>query len=141
MKPIYFRIYLILFELILLSACSPQVIDSESTASPVSVIPVDLAGPKMSVGSTFLYADGSTLVAVPGGPFIMGGDGNDNPQHQVNVSDFWIYKTKVTNRQYAYCVAMGQCTPLQQKAHNRVYDDALHANDPMVGVDHDQATA
>ena len=36
---------------------------------------------------------------------------------------------------------MGQCTPPLLKAHNRVFDDALHSNDPMVGVDHDQAGA
>ena len=37
--------------------------------------PVAFAGPAMEVGSTFEYFDGSLLVAVPGGPFIMGGGG------------------------------------------------------------------
>jgi formylglycine-generating enzyme required for sulfatase activity len=142
MNTAHVRKYLINFVLILLCACSPQVMDSGPTASPApAVIPVDLAGPEMKVGSTFLYADGSTLVAVPGGSFVMGAGGHDNPQRQVNLSDFWIYKTKVTNAQYAYCVAMGQCTPPQLKVHSPFYEDPLHSNDPMVGVNYDQATA
>jgi hypothetical protein len=95
----------------------------------------------MEVGSSFLYPDGAVLVAVPGGPFIMGGDVPENPERQVNLKDFWIYSTKVTNAQYAYCVAVGYCTPLQFKAHNPDYDDPLHANDPMVGVNFSQAEA
>jgi formylglycine-generating enzyme required for sulfatase activity len=102
---------------------------------------MDLAGPQMIVGSTFLYADGSVLAAVPGGPFIMGAGGADNPEHQVTLSDFWIYSTKVTNGQYAYCVAMGNCTLPELKKHNPVFEDPLHINDPMVGVNYDQAAA
>ncbi len=43
----------------------------------------DLSGPVMEVGSQFPYVDGSMLVAVPGGPFIMGHGGDDNPEHEV----------------------------------------------------------
>jgi formylglycine-generating enzyme required for sulfatase activity len=51
----------------------------------------------MEVGSTFLYADGSLLVAVPAGEFIMGADGEDNSEHVVYLDDFWVYRTPVTN--------------------------------------------
>ncbi len=109
----------------------------EATASPTAV---NLIGPPMEVGSTYLYFDGATLVAVPGGPFLMGHGGSDNPVHEVSLGDFWIYRTKVTNQQYADCVNHGQCTP-PDLTDNRVYNDPLQFNDPVVGVTWTQADA
>jgi formylglycine-generating enzyme required for sulfatase activity len=106
-----------------------------------SLAPIpDLTGPPMELGSKFLYVDGSVLVAVPGGPFIMGHGGDDNPEHIVNVSSFWLYRAKVTNSQYAFCVALGKCTPPDTKK-NTDYGDPLKANHPVTGVNHDQAAA
>ena len=118
-----------------LAACAPG---STPAATP-SLVPVSLAGPEMKIGATWLYADGSLLVPVPAGVFTMGGGKTDNPAHQANLSDFWIYRTKVTNFQYAYCVAVGGCTP-PSKTENPGFSDYLHANDPVVGVDHSQAS-
>ena len=143
--------------LAIMSACGPQASPASPTSSSTSTIapiealngaaptgtlvPVNLAGPEMKVGSTFLYVDGSILVAVPAGSFTMGHGGVDNPEHKVNLADFWIYRTKVTNGQYAYCAAAGQCTPLISQKDNPTYGDPLHASDPMVGVDYSQAEA
>ena len=103
-------------------------------------VPIDLSGPPMEVGSKFPYVDGSILVAVPGGEFTMGHGGEDNPEHIVNVSDFWMYRAKVTNSQYGFCVAMGKCTrPDPEK--NVDYGDSLKANHPVVGVNHEQAAS
>lgn len=99
---------------------------------------IDLAGPPMEVGSTYRYIDGTLLVAVPGGKFIMGGDKEDNPLHEVAVSDFWIYSTKVTNAQYAGCVAAGHCTPPDPN-NNPIYNDYKYINFPVTGVTHTQA--
>ncbi len=110
------------------------------TAVAASAVPVDLAGPPMQVGSTFLYFDGTTLVAVPGGPFTMGHGGVDDPVHTVTLSDFWIYSTKVTNQQYALCVKSGQCTPPDLNK-NPAYNDISRFDDPVVGVDWTQAQA
>jgi formylglycine-generating enzyme required for sulfatase activity len=47
--------------------------------------------------------DGSIMVLVPGGTFLMGRDGGDPseaPAHQVKVSTFYIDKHEVTNRQF-----------------------------------------
>src|SRR5687767_1318116 len=44
------------------------------------LVPIDLAGPPMEVGSKYLYVDGSILAAVPGGPFVMGYSYADNPE-------------------------------------------------------------
>ena len=99
---------------------------------------IDLAGPPMEVGSTYRYIDGTLLVAVPGGKFIMGGDNEDNPVHEVTVSDFWIYSTKVTNAQYASCVVAGHCTP-PDPDNNPIYNDYKFINFPVTGVTHTQA--
>lgn len=107
--------------------------------STVTLTPIVLSGPPMEVGSTFQYVDGSILVAVPGGPFTMGHGGSDNPEHTVTLSDFWIYKTKVVNQQYALCVNGGKCT-LPDKIDDFTYFDATHANDPVVGVNWSQAS-
>ncbi|MBC7878273.1 MAG: hypothetical protein H7Y59_13975, partial [Anaerolineales bacterium] len=47
-------------------------------ASP-TLVSIDLAGPPMEIGSKYPYVDGTILVAVPGGTFIMGYQGEDNP--------------------------------------------------------------
>jgi formylglycine-generating enzyme required for sulfatase activity len=128
--------------LVALGACAPgSTPTAPGTGQPgtPSLVPAAIAGPPMQIGSTWLYADGTVLVAVPAGLFTMGGGKTDNPAHPVNLSDFWIYRTKVTNFQYAYCVEMGGCTS-PSKTENPVYGDYLHANDPVVGVDHSQAT-
>jgi formylglycine-generating enzyme required for sulfatase activity len=47
--------------------------------------------------------DGSTMVLVPGGPFVMGRDGSDpaeSPAHQVKLSTYYIDKHEATNRQF-----------------------------------------
>src|SRR5258708_4645341 len=66
--------------------------------------------------------------------------GSDNPLHQVNLPDFWIYRTKVTQGQYAYCVASGNCT-LPDKLDNPSFSDPARLNDPVVGVNYAQAGA
>jgi formylglycine-generating enzyme required for sulfatase activity len=113
-----------------------------------TLVTIDLSGPPMEVGSTFMYVDGSTLVAVPKGEFIMGHGGEDDPVHTVSLDDFWIYRTEVSNRQYALCVAMGICPSPDPKLDpyfdpklNPKYFDPTHANDPVVGVNWDQADA
>lgn len=138
-----------------LSACGPQATAPGSTQAPpantvapapteavppATLAPVALAGPEMKVGSKYPYVDGTILVAVPGGPFTMGRGGLDNPEHQVTLSDFWIYSTKVTNQQYAFCVLLGQCTPPDAKD-NANYTDPKWKSFPVVGVNWSQADA
>jgi len=94
----------------------------------------------LKIGSTYYYVDGTTLVAVPVGEFVMGADGKDNPKHTVNLSNYWIYSTKVTNQQYALCEASGKCTPPNPED-NPDYKDNSRANDPIVGVTYAQADA
>jgi sulfatase modifying factor 1 len=164
MKHLRFTFYLSMILLALLAACAPQATptatDTPTSAAPAAdtdtptaaateaptevpptptLAPINLV-PEMKVGATFVYADGATLVAVPGGPFTMGRGGSDNPVHIVTLGDFWIYRTKVTNKQYARCVAVGECTP-PDLTDNTVYTDPLRVNDPVNGVTWDQGQA
>lgn len=139
---------------ILLSACGLQPMQAiePPTALPATVAPSTLpplnetpaasvpvlVGPEMRVGSTYLYVDGSVLIAVPAGKFIMGNNGTDNPIREITLSDFWIYRSPVTNAQYARCVEAGQCV-LPDLKKNQIYADPLRANDPVVGVNYEQA--
>jgi formylglycine-generating enzyme required for sulfatase activity len=63
-------------------------------------VDVDPSGwPREIVGGR----DGSMMVLVPGGSFVMGQDGGDpteGPAHPVKVSTFYIDKHEVTNRQF-----------------------------------------
>ncbi len=109
-----------------------------ATDAPPVVVPVDLAGPPMEVGSKYLYVDGTVLIAVPGGPFTMGYNFADNPEREITVGNFWIYSTKVTNRQYALCVETGKCSP-PDPDNSPTYGDYRYINFPVTGVTHAQA--
>lgn len=126
-----------------IAACAPPptpVLVTLTAPPPTpTVVPVDLS-PPMTVGSSFVYADGAELVAVPSGPFLMGHGKSDNPEHQVTLSDYWIYATEVTNHQFSLCVAQGRCTP-PDEADDPDYSDPAGANRPVVGVSYDQARA
>jgi hypothetical protein len=88
-----------------------------------------------------VWVDGSVLVFVPGGEFIMGAGGDDNPETIVNLSGFWIYRTKVTNRLYALCIAAGECTPPADPEAAEALTDRFLRDRPVVGVNWAQGQA
>jgi formylglycine-generating enzyme len=124
------------------TATSPVPPDTEvpPPISTESTVPTLAPAYLMEVGSTFPYVDGSVLVAVPAGKFVMGADKADNPEHVVTLGDFWIQSTMVTNQQYVLCVELGQCAPPDLND-NLKYKDVEYANNPVVGVTYDQAVA
>ncbi len=149
MKPYHLLFSAVLLLALMLSGCAGQPVqlpaaEAPATEAPVTVppiqVPVNIAGPLMEVGSTFRYLDGVLLVAVPGGKSIVGHRGEDNPKREVTLGDFWIYQTEVTNRQFALCVAVGECAP-PDLTDNRTYTDPFYANDPVVGLNHNQAAS
>lgn len=105
-----------------------------------ALVTIDLAGPPMEVGSKYPYVDGTILVAVPGGPFTMGYNSADNPVHEVTLSEFWIYSTKVTNSQYALCVQTGKCSP-PEAINSPLFGNYRYINFPITGVNYDQAAS
>ena len=129
--------------LVLVAACSPM-----PTSIPVTLTapvptqtakPVELV-PSMQLGASYTYADGAALVAVPSGEFVMGHGTADDPEHELILSDFWIYATEVTNYQYSLCVDQGWCTP-PDAADNPLFGAHQEQHRPVVGVDHAQAVA
>ncbi len=114
---------------------------TEPPTATATLVTINLL-PPMKVGSTFIYADLSTLVAVPNeGPLPVGKKGGtDNPETTITLSDFWIYRAKVTNQQYKRCVAAHLCTE-PNLDDNQGYNDVYRVNDPVVGVTWAQADA
>jgi formylglycine-generating enzyme required for sulfatase activity len=128
----------------LVSACGGgSMPTSSATQVPVadtpSLVPVDLAGPPMQVGSLYTYVDGSILAAIPGGPFLMGYNNYaQGKEHQVTLSDYWIYTNEVTNEQYALCLSAGNCTAPDPKD-NPTFEDSSFVGYPVTGVNYQQA--
>ena len=64
------------------------------------------------------YSKRSGMIEIPGGTFTMGtaqsGFTDDKPEHEVELSTFWIDSVEVTVSQYQICVAEGLCAPAGQ---------------------------
>ena len=100
--------------------------------------------------------DGAEMVYVPAGEFLMGSTqeqadaagkecGSDcykkwfdaeTPQHTVYLDEYWLYKTEVTNVQYAKCVGTGSCSEPSDTVY---YNDSSYAQHPVVYVNWEQA--
>jgi formylglycine-generating enzyme required for sulfatase activity len=73
----------------------------------------------LGVGDTLISPmDGSVMVFVPAGEFLLGAGENDLaadpdelPQRSVYLDAFWIDRYEITNRQYQVCVTAGICSP------------------------------
>ncbi|MBN1303523.1 MAG: SUMF1/EgtB/PvdO family nonheme iron enzyme [Anaerolineales bacterium] len=155
-KEIIKGVYVILALLLALTACGPKAAapteaaqteapppaaetEAPATEAPAQAAPVKLTGPEL--GTTMKWVDGSLLVYIPEGEFIMGADGADNPEHVAALSSFWIYRNEVTNRMYAACIASGSCImPLEETA-VRSLENPYMRDRPVVGVNWEQADA
>jgi formylglycine-generating enzyme required for sulfatase activity/tetratricopeptide (TPR) repeat protein len=82
---------------------------------------------------------------IPGGEFIMGANEEpDGQPHMVNVPDFYIDSTEVTNAAYAECVSAKKCTvqkSLGSQTHPSYATDQQFAQFPVIHVSWQQATA
>ncbi len=83
-----------------------------------------------------------TMALIPGGEFAMGlHGGEDNPQHDVTVSPFYMDRTEVTNAQYlAFCEATERGLPIFWEM-ERFHCGPDYQNHPIVGVSHYDAVA
>lgn len=100
----------------------------------VTEVPQAVEASPPEPGSTLRWIDSSLLVYIPPGEFIMGQDGEDNPEHAVFLDGFWIYRTEVTNRMYLNCMAMGKCSPPAIDPAIPDLEDPDLADFPVVGV-------
>lgn len=89
--------------------------------------------------------DQAVLVFVAAGKFIMGSDqendpyfwGAESPQHEVTLSDYWIYQTEVTNAMYQKCAEVKACPLPSQKKSRSVedyYSNAQYGDYPVIYV-------
>jgi formylglycine-generating enzyme required for sulfatase activity len=117
-----------------------------------------VAGPAPS-GKTFLQTndkgfdeyiwleDSSVVVRIPAGTFTMGspaeeGDPDERPQHQVYLSEFYMDRTEVTNRQYKqFCNATRQSHPDNPGFGDMPEYFLLEPDCPVVNVSWDDALA
>jgi formylglycine-generating enzyme required for sulfatase activity len=105
----------------------------------VSLGQIPVAGPQS--GESMKWLDGSKLIYIPAGDFVMGDNGFDAPIHTVTLDGYWIQQTKVTNRMYEQCVKTGSCTPPTQELGGPVFNNPDFASHPVVGIDWNQAQA
>jgi formylglycine-generating enzyme len=119
---------------------APILATEPPATEPAVLVPIDLAGPPMEVGSRYMYVDGAIIVAVPGGAFMMGSKYFGDTEHTVTLGDFWIYSAKVTNGQYARCLEAGECTSPDLK-NNKSFNIPRDINLPVTGVNYAQGEA
>ncbi len=154
MNKLYKTIFAFALASAFLSACgggatpTPLVIVVTATPAPPTETPVELppalppvtlGGPQ--AGSKIRWVDGGELTYIPASQFTMGNGDFNAPVHTVALDPYWIYATKVTNRMYAQCVALGVCAPPAQELGGPVFNNPEYANHPVVGVTWEQAQA
>ena len=97
--------------------------DAEGTPRRQSVVAVEANLPTPTPVSQVSAIDGMEMVYVHPGQFIMGGRSNpwpsgidpyadELPKHIVDLREYWIDKTEVSNRMYSLCQSAGACSLL-----------------------------
>ena len=102
--------------------------------------------PALAAGVTLVAeVDGMIMVFVPAGEFLMGSgdfdadvEGDEQPQHTVDLNAYWIDRTEVTNAMYQRCTEAGKCTAPMRSPR---YTIAAYTHHPVVGVTWLQAQA
>ena len=122
---------------------------STVTPLPVATFTLTVTPSPEPTQPTFLTEmntkDQAVLVFVPSGKFIMGSNpeadpyfwGAESPQHEVTLSEYWIYQTEVTNAMYQQCAAEKACPIPSQKKSRSVedyYGNAQYGNFPVIYV-------
>jgi formylglycine-generating enzyme required for sulfatase activity len=89
--------------------------------------------------------DKGDLVLISGGEFILGSNANrDEPPQIMQLPDFYIDRTEVTNVLYRQCIAAGACTPPQSPAshtHPGYANQPEYDAFPVINVSWQQASA
>jgi iron(II)-dependent oxidoreductase len=91
--------------------------------------------------------DGSVMIRIPEGEFWMGsraGEGADDehPEHEVHLSEYFVDKCAVTNRQYKqFCDATGHSVPPDPKFEGMSHYFNHFPDHPVINVSWDDAKA
>jgi formylglycine-generating enzyme required for sulfatase activity len=85
------------------------------------------------------------MALIAGGEFVMGANEDDDAQpNVVDLPDFYIDRTEVTNATYAKCVAAGVCTVQQEpgsQTHPTYATDPQYGSYPAIHLSWQQANA
>lgn len=103
----------------------------------VTSVPQGLASNPLPEAIT--ASDGSPMVLIPAGPFMMGSDSgpiSEQPAHEVTLDAFYIDQYEVTNARYANCVATGACS---LPGCTTAYNDPDKADHPVVCINWQKA--
>jgi len=117
--------------------CSAQCEWEESMACSDGCLLTPRAGGTWTDGTP----DFKDEVCIPGGPFIMGYDLDEqtiNPEHTVYMTPYFMDVYKVTNDRYRECVTAGVCTVPTVSAYT-TYPDLSKGTYPVTGVTGSQA--
>ncbi len=123
----------------------------ETVSSPtqnIETTETQPAIPTLDVEIQISSIDGMGLVFVPEGEFLMGsergiGDKDEEPQHLIKMTGFWIDQIEVTNAMYKKCVDAGVCSNPQSLSSYSRSDYFLNpdfSEFPVINVDWYQAT-
>lgn len=97
-------------------------------------VPIEISGVPNAVSPV----PSAVYIHIPAGEFIMGseeGANDEKPIHAVELDEFWIMETEVTNAQYAACIEANVCT----EPNNVRWRDPALANHPVTGITWEQA--
>jgi len=125
-------------------ATQPPVVMPVTEVTPIGQeaipgVPVDLVAPQPGAGDTRSWVDGSLLVYIPPGEFVMGNEREDSPEHVVTLDGFWIYRTEVTNSMFLRCMVLEECSPPAVDPSLPDLEDPTVADLPVVGLRWEQA--
>ena len=93
--------------------------------------------------------DGAETIAIAGATFKMGSlatdvgaSADEQPQHEVTLGCYNIYKKEVTNAMFNQCVATGACVPVQARDNTPTahINDPAFADYPVTGIDYNMAS-
>lgn len=149
---LFFLLSVLLIMALALDSCRPRDDVDDSRME----IDRDLSESISAIASPIATLDLSHLLLrfriryVPPGWFSMGSDpeddklarGDEEPQHDVTESGFWMGESEVTNKEYAECVKSGACSlpSLRPTGPTNHYSDPAYDDHPVVGVDWFQAS-
>jgi formylglycine-generating enzyme required for sulfatase activity len=101
LKTLPVRLSTLLILVLLLASCAPMPVVTGRPQSTDTPVPPPTPG----IGSTQVSPkDNMTMVFIPAGEFVMGGENDDPssfPVHTVYLDAFWIDQTEVTNEMFA----------------------------------------
>lgn len=134
---------------VVVEATNTTVPQTTNTAAPLptetAVPPTATDAPTPTPSNTPAPVPPAGMVLIPAGSFTMGsttGQADERPPHPVNIQDFFMDETEVTNAAYGECVTAGNCSRPQvtgSTTRANYFTRPEFANFPVIQVTWQQA--